>query len=72
NSTGIIMLKGVNITNASGILLNASAGNWGNSGSNGGNVNFTADGQTLSGNITADNLSYLTHPAKWLGPDGRN
>ena len=40
--------------------MNASAGNWGNSGSNGGNVNFTADGQTLSGNITADNLSVIS------------
>ena len=60
NSTGIITLKGVNITNASRTLLNASAGNWGNTGSNGGTVNFTADGQSLSGNITADNISTIT------------
>jgi hypothetical protein len=42
NSTGIITLKGVSLTAASGTLVNAAAGNWGNSGSNGGTVVLTA------------------------------
>ena len=60
NSTGIITLNGVSVTAASGTLLNASAGNWGVSGSNGGTVIFTANGQTLSGNFVADNVSAMT------------
>lgn len=40
----------------------SAAGNdrWGSSGSNGGTVIFTADGQTLAGNMTADAISSLT------------
>lgn len=57
NSTGIITLTGVEITAGSGVLLNASAGNWGNTGLNGGAVIFTANAQTLSGDINADNIS---------------
>jgi hypothetical protein len=58
NSTGIITLKDVAVTARSGILIDASANSrWGTSGSNGGNVEFTGDGQTLVGNITADNIS---------------
>lgn len=44
---------------ASGTLISAAAGSWGNSGSNGGNVVLTADSQVLTGNITADNISTL-------------
>lgn len=60
NSTGIITLKNVNITVNSGILIKA-AGNdqWGKKGSNGGNVQFTADAQTLKGDIIADNISTI-------------
>ena len=71
NSTGIIALKGVNVTVASGILVKASAGNWGTSGSNGGTVVLTADGQTLSGDMTADAISSITltlqNNSSWTG-----
>jgi len=60
NSTGTITLKGVNIELNSDTLIKASAGNWGKSGSNGGAVIFTADGQTLTGDMIADNISSLT------------
>jgi hypothetical protein len=60
NSTGVITLKGVNVTAASGTLLKAATGNWGQSGSNGGTALFTADGQTLKGNFVADSSSALT------------
>jgi hypothetical protein len=61
NSTGVITLKGVKVTAASGTLVDASANSrWGNSGSNGGNVILTADGQTLSGDMTADKISTVT------------
>ncbi|MEQ8169713.1 MAG: hypothetical protein ABRQ38_12550 [Candidatus Eremiobacterota bacterium] len=60
NSTGIITLKGVNVTASSGIIIKASTGNWGTSGSNGGKVNFTADSQSLTGNLLADSSSTIT------------
>lgn len=61
NSTGFIKLKGVEVTAASGILLNA-AGNdrWGSSGSNGGTANITADGQSLTGELVADAISSIS------------
>lgn len=61
NSTGIITLNNVDITAGSGILI-AAEGNdrWGTSGSNGGTVSFTANGQTLIGNIVVDAISSLT------------
>jgi len=60
NSTGIIKLTGVTVTKNSGVLVKASAGNWGNSGSNGGTVILTASGQTMRGDMTADNISSIT------------
>lgn len=60
NSTGKINLKDVSLTAASGVLLKASAGSWGTSGSNGGTAILTADGQTLNGDLVADNISTLT------------
>ena len=60
NSTGVITLNGVSVSAASGVLLNASAGNWGTSGSNGGSAIFTANGQTLTGDVVADNLSSVS------------
>lgn len=60
NSTGVISLSGVDVTAASGVLVNASAGNWGSSGANGGTVILTADKQTLAGDMTADALSAMT------------
>jgi hypothetical protein len=59
NSTAVITLKGVNVSAASGVLVNAAAGNWGNSGSNGGTVLLTADGQSLTGDLTADAISSI-------------
>lgn len=60
NSTGIIHLKGVQLSAASGVLVNASAGNWGKEGANGGTVLLTAEDQKLNGNLTADSISSLT------------
>lgn len=59
NSTANILLKGVTLSVASGNLIDAAAGSWGNSGSNGGNVVLTADGQTLTGNFIADAISTI-------------
>ncbi|MHC9538563.1 MAG: hypothetical protein AB9903_03505 [Vulcanimicrobiota bacterium] len=64
NATGVISLKGVTTTVTSGILINAAAGNWGTSGSNGGKANLTADGQTLSGNLTTDSISSISATLK--------
>lgn len=53
----------INLTNTkldfgSGTLIKAEGtSEWGNSGSNGGNVTLNAENQTLSGNITADKIS---------------
>jgi hypothetical protein len=59
NSTGIIELNNVNLTATSGILVKAASGNWGNSGLNGGTVFLTADGQHLTGDLIADNISSI-------------
>ena len=74
NSTGVIMLKGVKVTATSGALVDASANSrWGNSGPNGGNVILTADGQNLSGDMTADKISTdRGYAAEWFSPDGRD
>ncbi len=60
NSTGVITLKGVDVTTNSGILLKAAADRWGNSGSNGGRAQLTADAQTLTGDLVADASSTIT------------
>ncbi len=60
NTRGVITLKGVQAAASSGTLLNASAGRWGRSGSNGGQAIFTADGETLTGNLTRDSISSIT------------
>ena len=58
NTDAIINLTNTKLTFGSGILLNAAATDeWGNSGSNGGNVTLNANNQTLSGNIVADSIS---------------
>ncbi len=59
NSTGVIILKNVEVKNGSGILINAAAGNWGNAGENGGTVIFTADNQALEGDLVADAISSI-------------
>lgn len=59
NSTGVITLKGVTITASGGVLIKASAGNWGTTGSNGGTAIFTADGETLTGDLISDSSSSI-------------
>lgn len=59
NSTAIVTLKGVSVSAKSGVLVSAAAGNWGNSGSNGGTAVLTAIQQTLTGNMTADSISSI-------------
>ena len=59
NSTAIIGLRGVSVSAKSGVLVSAAAGNWGNSGSNGGTAVLTANQQALSGNMTADSISSI-------------
>ncbi len=59
NSTGIITLTGVTVSAGSGTLVNAAAGDWGTPGSNGGKAIFTADGQTLTGDLITDRISSI-------------
>ena len=60
NCTGTIVLEGVDITSHSGVLVDAAAGNWGTSGSNGGTAILSATGQTLGGDLVADSSSSLS------------
>lgn len=61
NSAAYITLKEVSISAGLGVLVEAGGTDrWGTSGSNGGTVNLTADGQTLTGNfITDDAISSI-------------
>lgn len=60
-----LTLSGVTLTNedSDGLLLNISGNSashgWGTAGANGAQVTCTADGQTLSGDITVDTISTL-------------
>lgn len=54
NTKGMITLKGVKASTASGILVRAGVDRWGRTGSNGGVVVFTADDETLVGDVIAD------------------
>ena len=60
NTSAVISLKKAILSSASMILLQAAAGKWGASGSNGGNVTFTADSQDLKGDLVADSLSSIS------------
>jgi hypothetical protein len=67
NTTADITLTDVTVsndtsttTNSYGTLLTAAAlnpGTWGTAGSDGGNVTFTAKGETLMGNVVVDDIS---------------
>jgi hypothetical protein len=57
NTTAVIALNGVKITNPSGYLLHAEASSWGTAGSNGAGVTFKATHQTLQGDIVIDAYS---------------
>jgi hypothetical protein len=71
NATGVITLSGVTASETSGILLQAAAGQWGTSGSNGGTATVTAVGQKLTGSVVADKISSvtlkLTKASTWTG-----
>jgi hypothetical protein len=60
NSAGVIKLEGVDVTAASGTLVDAAAGRWGASGSNGGTAQLTAVAQALTGDLVADKLSSVS------------
>ena len=70
NTHCLLTLSGVNIVNndADGALLrvvgNSASRGWGTAGSNGAQVEFAADGQTLSGDIIVDTISTLTMTMK--------
>jgi hypothetical protein len=60
NTTAIVNLTGVSVTNNVATLLTAAAlnsGTWGTAGSNGGNITFNASGTTLTGNVIVDDIS---------------
>jgi len=61
NTSCDITLSGVTIKNndSAGNFLRAEGQNWGKSGSNGGNVTFTASSQTFTGNVLVSSDSYL-------------
>ena len=60
NTKANIILKSSTFNFGSGVLLNVSGQNqWGNVGSNGGDVNLTAIDEELSGNIIVDSISCL-------------
>lgn len=66
NTHAIISLSGVTLSNedASASLMtiagNSASHGWGTAGRNGAQVEFTADAQTLNGNITVDSISTLS------------
>ncbi|MCD7827519.1 MAG: hypothetical protein LUG85_03150 [Clostridiales bacterium] len=66
NTYAIIYLSGVTLVNydIDGYLMkisgNSASCGWGTAGANGANVEFTADGQTLEGDIIVDTISTLT------------
>ena len=70
NTHCLLTLSGVNIVNndADGALLrvvgNSASRGWGTAGSNGAQVEFAADGQTLAGDIIVDTISTLTMTMK--------
>lgn len=68
NTSCDITLSDVALTLANENLLTVAGNNssrgWGTEGSNGGNVNFTAESQTMEGNITCDSISTLNMTMK--------
>ena len=65
NTHSIIKLSGVEITDADGegcfmrVCGNSGSRGWGSAGSNGAQVEFTADGQNINGDIIVDSISTL-------------
>lgn len=59
NTQSVFTLKNVKLTAVSGTLLKAAAMDWGTPGSNGADVIFNADSQTMEGNIICDKISTI-------------
>lgn len=61
NTTTEITLSGAAIVNndSEGYFLRAAAAGWGSEGSNGGQVNLNASGQTINGDMLVDDISVL-------------
>jgi hypothetical protein len=57
NTNAVATVKGARLSAASGKLIVAAPGRWGQAGSNGGRLSFTAEGQELSGSVSADGTS---------------
>ncbi len=70
NTHCVLILSGVTLKNedSDGALLrvvgNSASHGWGTAGSNGAQVEFTADGQVLTGDIVVDTISTLTMTLK--------
>ena len=65
NTDAVVNFSGVNLTVNSGTLLDAEGtSRWGTSGKNGGILAFTADGQTLAGDVILDKISSITFTLK--------
>jgi hypothetical protein len=60
NATGTVVLDGVELSAASGVLLHAGADQWGTEGSNGGIAVLLATAQTMSGDVTLDAISTVS------------
>ncbi|MDD4137130.1 MAG: hypothetical protein PHT99_04445 [Methanoregula sp.] len=60
NTNAVITLTGVKVTSNSATLIKAAGTDrWGTSGSNGGAVTFTADGEALTGSLVTDSISSI-------------
>jgi len=57
NTTATINLSCVTLDGSSGVLLDAAAGQWGATGSNGGQATLNATDQILSGSVDVDGIS---------------
>ena len=61
NTDAIINLTNTKLSYGSNLLIsNKGTSEWGNSGSNGGNLTLNATNQELTGNVEVDNISTLT------------
>ena len=62
NTDAVIRLTNTELQYGSGVLLSATGndGEWGNAGSNGGNVEFYAENQSLAGDVEADEISTIS------------
>ena len=61
NTDAVINLNNTKLSYGSGVLISAKATDeWGNSGSNGGNVTLNAEIQTLTGDVEADSISTVS------------